>query len=482
MSVSVRALNADEARLLTAARLVAVEHAPYLAHALFSVQPVAAEGLGTFAVDRGWRLYVDPATLVGWGPTLAGGVLVHEVGHLVRAHAERADALGADFDHERWNVATDCAINDDLVAAGVPLPDGAVTPAMLGLAEGGIEEVYYAALSQQTASDMRLDGADGGGGGGCGSGAGDPPAPWELPADDPSAPAVGPADASMTRRRVAQAVRDHAANRCRGHLPAGWRRWADQTLAAPTIPWRRVLASAVRRAIAHAAGCHDYAYSRPGRRRIPRIVTPALRRPLVTVAVVVDTSGSMGQSEVNAALAEVKGVITAAGIGTQRLMVLACDAAVGATSRVRRVEDVQLVGGGGTDMRVGIAAAEASRPRPDVIVVFTDGYTPWPDRPSTRSAGRRHHRHGRECRARAGLGNDRTGSRGMTGSPNQNTSKHTGVELSAALADYADRLLLGTGLDAADAVLIASRHLDPPAELRGLANALQAGWLAEDPA
>lgn len=31
MSVSLRVLNADEARLLTAARLVAVEHAPYLA-------------------------------------------------------------------------------------------------------------------------------------------------------------------------------------------------------------------------------------------------------------------------------------------------------------------------------------------------------------------------------------------------------------------------------------------------------------------
>jgi predicted metal-dependent peptidase len=379
VSVSVRALNSDEARVLTAARLVAVEHAPYLAHALFSMQPVAAEGLGTFAVDRGWRLYVDPATLTGWGPTLAGGVLVHEIGHLVRAHAERADALGADYDHQRWNLCTDAAINDDLLAAGVPLPDGVVTPAALGLAEGDIEEVYYAALSQQPGSDMKRDGVDGGG---CGSGAGDPPASWELPADDPAAPAVGPADASMTRRRVAQAVRDYAANRSYGKLPAGWRRWADQTLAGPTIPWRRVLASAVRRAIAHAAGCHDYAYSRPGRRRIPRIVTPALRRPLVTVAAVVDTSGSMGQSELDAAMAEVKGVITAAGIGTQRLMVLACDAAVGSTSRVRRVADVQLVGGGGTDLRVGIAAAEASRPNPDVVVVFTDGYTPWPDRPT----------------------------------------------------------------------------------------------------
>jgi len=180
VSVVVRRLNADEARLLTAARLVAVEHAPYLAHALFSTQPIAAEELGTFAVDRGWRLYVDPATLVGWGPTLAGGVLVHEVGHLVRAHAERADALGAGVDHQRWNFATDAAINDDLLAAGVQLPDGVVTPAALGLADGGIEEVYYAALSQQTASHMKLDGADVGG---CGSGAGDPGAP---PASGPS--------------------------------------------------------------------------------------------------------------------------------------------------------------------------------------------------------------------------------------------------------------------------------------------------------
>jgi predicted metal-dependent peptidase len=225
-------------------------------------------------------------------------------------------------------------------------------------------------------------GSPGGAGAGCGSGAGDTAAAWELATNDAAAPAVGPADASMTRRRVAQVVRDFADRKSRGLLPGGWQRWADQALAGPTIPWRRVLASAVRRAIAHAAGCHDYTYRRPGRRRIPRIVTPAMRRPLVTVAVVVDTSGSMGQPEIDAALAEVRGVIQAAGIGSRRLVVLACDAAVGAVSRVSRVDEVHLVGGGGTDMRVGIAAAEASRPRPDVVVVLTDGYTPWPEHPT----------------------------------------------------------------------------------------------------
>jgi integrase len=53
----------------------------------------------------------------------------------------------------------DAAINDDLLEAGVPVPDGVVTPAMLGLAEGDIEEVYYAALSQQAASNTKLDDA-----------------------------------------------------------------------------------------------------------------------------------------------------------------------------------------------------------------------------------------------------------------------------------------------------------------------------------
>jgi len=210
---------------------------------------------------------------------------------------------------------------------------------------------------------------------------GEPRAHWELAADDAHVPAVNVAEANMTRRLVAEAVRDYAASRGRGTVPAGLRRWAEQMLGEPTIPWQQVLASAVRRAIAHAAGCCDYSYWRPGRRRVPRIVMPAMRRPLVTVAVVVDTSGSMGQAALEAALAEIRGVVRAAGIGSQRVLVLACDAEVGARTRVRRAEDVQLVGGGGTDMRVGIAAAESSKPRPDVVVVLTDGETPWPEQP-----------------------------------------------------------------------------------------------------
>lgn len=369
MNPTIRPLTDNERRALSAARLVAVESAPYLAHALFSVRPVAAVGLDTFAVDRHWRLYVDPASLDEWGPLQAGAVLLHEVSHLVRDHAGRAEALPGPVDHGRWNYATDAAINDDLLAAGCPLPEWVVTPAALGLDDGGVEEAYYAALTPeppQSESEV-----------GCGSGAGDPTQPWEPSADDAGMPGLDNGQVTITRRKVANDVRD-AVTRGRGTVPAGLARWASDELAAPTVPWRKVLAGMVRRATSLVAGRVTYTYSRPGRRRLPGIVTPAMRAPRVTVAAVVDTSGSMGQDDLDAALSEIGGVIKAVG-GSIR--VLACDAQAASARNVRNARDVRLVGGGGTDMRVGIDAALALTPAPDVIVVLTDGDTPWPDAP-----------------------------------------------------------------------------------------------------
>ena len=59
--------------------------------------------------------------------------------------------------------------------------------------------------------------------------------------------------------------------------------------------------------------------------------------------------------------------------------VLACDAAVHSVKRVMRTGQLRLAGGGGTDMGAGIQTALELRPRPDVVVVITDGFTPWPE-------------------------------------------------------------------------------------------------------
>jgi predicted metal-dependent peptidase len=80
------------------------------------------------------------------------------------------------------------------------------------------------------------------------------------------------------------------------------------------------------------------------------------------------------------ALAEIRGILAAAGL-RDGLDVLSVDAAVNARQRVVHAGTVRLEGGGGTDMGVGLAAAERLSPRPEIAIVVTDGYTPWPEHP-----------------------------------------------------------------------------------------------------
>jgi len=66
------------------------------------------------------------------------------------------------------------------------------------------------------------------------------------------------------------------------------------------------------------------------------------------------------------------------GLGKQRLRVLSFDADAHTVQRVSSARQVELIGGGGTNMGEGIHKALQLRPRPEVVVVLTDGYTPWP--------------------------------------------------------------------------------------------------------
>lgn len=215
--------------------------------------------------------------------------------------------------------------------------------------------------------------------GACGSCAHGGSEPWEdgPPGAPGGAPGLGRAEAELVRRDVARRIQECGSQR--GTVPGQWRRWADEH-ARPRTDWRRVLAAELRRAVADVAGAADYSYRRPSRRAgvAPGVVLPALRQPVPSVAVVVDTSGSMSDDTIARARAEIAGILRAAG---QRdgVRVLAVDSAVQSSRRVQRASQVALHGGGGTDMRVGIDAALRLRPRPRVIVVVSDCLTPWPE-------------------------------------------------------------------------------------------------------
>ena len=358
----------DQVKLL-AARYRAATDRPYLASALYSLTIVPSDRVPTMGVDRHWRCYVSPAFVAATSVPELAGVWIHEVAHLLRDHHGRAERLPAadQRDRIRVNLAQDCEINDDLLDDGLTLPDGRVEPKTFGLRAGCLFEQYLPQIPPHQAMHD------------CGSGAHAGPADWDL---DGGAGAVSPVEAGALRRHAAEAMRAH--QRARGTLPAGWKRWADEVLE-PVVDWRRVLAGAVREAVAWAGGAVDYTYRRPSRRSaaLRGVVLPSLRRPLPSVAIVIDTSGSMGEDDLEVAMAEVTGVLREVGVGGNRVSVLACDADVHAVTRVTSAQQVTLAGGGGTDMRTGIERALALPERPGIVIVITDGFTPWPDEPSS---------------------------------------------------------------------------------------------------
>lgn len=340
------------------------------------------------AVDRHWRCYVSPAFVHRTPVEELASVWVHEVSHLLRDHHGRSDrvarerGLSGRAERLRMNIAADCEINDDVFGDGLVRPEGAVLPAALRLPEGGLMEDYLwlFGLGPLTQHLAWLD---------CGSGADGLERAWDL--GPGGAHGLAPHEQDAVRFRVAEAVRGRP-----GDAPQGWRRWAEEVFHPPQ-PWRELLGAAVRSAASGPGAGEDYSYGRPSRRSagVPGAVLPSLRRRPPRVCVVVDTSGSVSDAELGSALLEVAAISRAVGGRRDQVGVVSCDAAAGAVLPLCREEGLALIGGGGTDLREGFAAALRSRPRPDVVVVLTDGQTPWPrERPACRTVVGLFHREG----------------------------------------------------------------------------------------
>jgi predicted metal-dependent peptidase len=356
---------------LLAARLHAVKVRPYLAGALFALHVVEDRSVPTMAVDAHWRCYVSPGFVARTPVEELAGVWVHEISHLLRDHHGRGERYARDHEEYgpgerlRRNIAADFEINDDIYGDGLPLPAGAVLPSLLSLRDGLLMEEYLrtASMSGLTGDLAWLD---------CGSGADGQERPWELGPD--GAQGLSKQQRDAVRFRVAEGIRGRP-----GDAPDGWRRWADQAFQQPQ-PWRRLLGAAIRSAASASGAGQDHSYRRPSRRSasVPGVLLPSLRHTPPRVCVVIDTSGSVSDAELGSALLEVAAISRAVGGRRDLVSVISCDAAAGVAVPLCRAERIELVGGGGTDLRSGFARGLRSRPRPDVIVALTDGQTPWP--------------------------------------------------------------------------------------------------------
>ncbi len=406
---------------LQAGRLFLTNDHPYLAAALWALQPVAKPDFGIMAVDMYWRLYFDPQKVSQCPVDVVAGILYHEICHLLRNHPERMK----DFDPRISNIASDAEINDDLLREGVKFPAHPVTPQLIGQPENLLAEEYYFALEKNDSGkkdgaasqtkdadskppaeqdgpcqteDSKNDSADtdeeknrsvdkeqdaaSPGSGRCGSCATGRKAEWEdeAPVKGSSA-GISKAEGELIRRDVAKQIMEYSNGK--GRLPGHLARWAQETLN-PKVNWRKKLAAAIRYAAIDQTGARDYSYRRPSRRQgqvgSRNVIFPSLRSPAPSVAVVADTSASISDGMLAQTLAEISGILRSLG-QREGIHVLAVDSAVEFCRKVFRPEQIRFAGGGGTDMGVGLKAAARLKPLPQLGIVISDGQTSWPEGP-----------------------------------------------------------------------------------------------------
>ncbi|MDL9978636.1 DUF2201 family putative metallopeptidase [Microbacterium sp. ASV49] len=352
----------------------------YLAHALYALIPVRNDTVPRMTCDEWWRIYINPHWLDTAPVSDIAAELAHVTWHLLSDHTGRARSLGVDRTtvHD-WTTSANITIAHTLAPDHLA-PRHLPTWEDTRLGPGRPAEEYFAALSRLPVANPTHKGPEPEDlSAGCGSGADG------LTRHDEHGPgtdigAVTEFEAREIRRRVAVEYRDHQTRR--GTTPRDLLRWVENTLQ-PETPWEPILTAAVRRAVGWAAGRGDYTYTRPSRRAsaVPRVVLPGQHRPVPRVSIIVDTSYSVDDALLQRALAEIDGVIQALGIPGSSITLYSVDAAVHTTQKLRSAAGAKLIGAGGTDLRIGLTAAQAERPRPDIIVILTDGDTPWPATP-----------------------------------------------------------------------------------------------------
>ena len=388
MVTATRAAISEDARLrVMAARIVAQARWPYLSTLLFNLKIVESSQLPTLAVDDGWRMYYSPDFVMQQTAEALATMVLHEALHCVNQHGPRFRALSQSRHlHVTWNFAGDVGINHVLDRAQMPWGDFEplrfthlskfdVNPEM------GTEKIFFTIVEYYEQHPEEVDQFSD-----CGSIIGGEARDYEISRGDSGNPAIKSDQQDVIRDQVAQEILKHAYAKGIGSIPGELLRWA-QELLEPTIDWRKALAGAFRTSLATVLGRRDYVYTRPSRRQSAmrignhEIILPSMRKPAPpAIAIIVDTSGSIGNDEITLFLSEVDGIVKANGI-SQGVTVIPCDADIGEIQKLRSrgaITTLKLTGGGGTDMGVGIAAAGKLRPTPKIVIVLTDGFTPWP--------------------------------------------------------------------------------------------------------
>ncbi len=307
-------------------------------------------------------------------------VLAHEALHCALSHFARRQHRVK----HRWDIACDLAINPLLLKDGLKPPPGVLLKSGF---EGMMAEEIYPYIEEDeedqphddhfyneeersagSAGAQPLDNDDRQQ---AGSGAGE---------SDAEQSGEGPRALSETEReQLAVQWRQRLAGAAQqamqaGKLGATMARLVEHLLQ-PQLPWRMLLARYMT-----AAARDDYSYQRPSRREGDAIL-PTLKSTQIDVVVVLDTSGSVTDTEMQEFVSEINAI---KGQMRARIVLHACDAELCRHGHwVFEPWEVfsppgDVYGRGGTSFKPAFDWLEREGREPELLVYFTDAEGDFP--------------------------------------------------------------------------------------------------------
>lgn len=326
-------------------------------------------------------LYYNPEYITRLSLDQTQFVLAHEALHCALSHFARRQHRVK----QRWDIACDLAINPLLIQDGLKPPPGVLLKS--GFEGMMAEEIYpyiEADSEEETHDDHFYDQENTSqGASSAGPSQADDPDSGSGQAQDEdgdSQQSGQPRPLSETeqeqlavqwRQRLAGAAQQA---RQAGKLGAAMMRLVDHLLQ-PQLPWRMLLARYMT-----AVARDDYSYQRPSRREGEAIL-PTLRSAQVNITLVLDTSGSIHDTEMQEFVTEIdaiKGQVRA------RLVLHACDAALCQNGPwvYEPWETFTLpegiYGRGGTRFTPVFEWLDQETLKPDLLVYFTDAQGEFP--------------------------------------------------------------------------------------------------------
>jgi len=332
----------------------------------------ADEWLATAATD-GQKFYYNSRFIMLLKPKEVEFLVGHEVLHVVYDHMGRIGSR----DPQMFNIANDYAVNADLKRHGVgtfitSVPclyekkyDGKPSEEIYDDLMKNVKQIDINSLLDQMIDDHLEDEGEGNGEGEGEEGGEE--------SKGKGRPKMSPEERERLRQEMKQAIISAASTCEAGQLPLGVERLIKQH-TDPVMPWRELIQTNLISAIRA-----DYSWMRPSRRgwHMDAIMPGMNPGEEIDVVVSLDMSGSISNSQAQAFLGEIGGMMDA--FDGYKVHVFCFDTNTYNpqdfnSDSMDTIDEYEPQGGGGTDFDCIFEYLKENAIDPKRLIVFTDGY------------------------------------------------------------------------------------------------------------